>query len=332
MVSFIGGYRGRSAYRLNGLQTSFERLGIVLLDQIVVTVVAITLSSHIYWQLSSAYSRKLTQLCVSLGNISATIMFSSIKYIGIRQILTVAVTSVASISIDLRNAYEKESVSAEIAWLQGVTDQVVGDNPLREVLCIGFAWLSAVLLAVLLILDYRKRHGRAVELAGLIAGIPLILFRFAAIKDLYKKYEPYVSNDTIWSLGQVIPLTLNLVSILIMLGMLLYSFCLVGTTFTSNSNRLLECILDANTNAPPDEQHPKSKDGEDIPTNQNEVPWHFNIVIAIFFVREGAIVAILGVAGGCLGLLLIGQFCYRNRSTGKASSSYPCHYFSCLHC
>jgi hypothetical protein len=244
---------------------------------------------------------------------------------------------VASVSIALRNAYGKASVSAEIAWLESGTDQALGDDLLQEILGIEFTWLFAIFLAVLSILDYRKRCGRTVELACLIAGIPWILFHFAEIKDLYKKYEPYVDNEAMWSFGQAMPLILTLLPILVSLGMFSSPFRLGSTAFTSNSNMLLEAymdhsVLNADTNAPPDEQHPMSQDGEDIPASQNEVLWYFNIFLAMSFVRKVKVVMILvGVAGGGLGLLILLQWYHGNRATGKASTSYPCYSFFRLH-
>jgi hypothetical protein len=128
---------------------------------------------------------------------------------------------------------------------------------------IEFTWLFAIFLAVLLILDYYKRCGRTVELACLIAGIPWILFHFAKIKDLYKKYELYVDNKAMWLFGQVMPLILTLLPILVSLGMFSSLFRLGSTAFTLNSNILLEAymdysILNVDTNAPPDKQHPTS--------------------------------------------------------------------------
>lgn len=226
MASYFGSYRGRSVSRLTRRQASFH-----LLDHIAVTVLAVALSFFISLPSLSAYSRKLAQLCVSLSNISSTILFISTGPIGVRQVLIVAVTSLASFSIALHNAFDKESVSAELAWLESGTDQVVDDSTLLEILSTTIGELAC--LFALLIFAYRRGGGRIGELACLTVGIPLILLHFTEIKDLYKKYEPYVDNDRMWTFGQVFPVLSPLPPILSIFGMFSYPFCLGASAFTS---------------------------------------------------------------------------------------------------
>jgi hypothetical protein len=159
----------------------------------------------------SAYSRQLAQLCVTLGNISAIILSISTGFKDARQVLTIAITSLASCSITLYDAFYKKPVLAELAWLASGTDGVVDNSPLLEILGTNFGeivWLFALNFT----LFYRKRGELAVCSS-------LILLHFAQINDLYKEYEPYVDIDAVWSCGQVLVVVYTWLPMFSILGM-----------------------------------------------------------------------------------------------------------------
>jgi hypothetical protein len=182
------------------------------LDQITVTIFALTFAFLTSASTLSAYSRKSVEEGIALSTYSGIALIAESGSFGSRQITHIALAALGWFSIAFYNAIHKVSVSTELAFLKDGVD--ASDNASFLVRLSPILFNLACYSTLLLALRYRRRLGLIGERILGLAKIFIIGSHIFQFYYLHLEYRPYVRQEGSWSFGQVLPQIFLLIPLL----------------------------------------------------------------------------------------------------------------------